>query len=234
MPGYYLVCMAKTWVLDTETKGTGAHIVPLSDARPERRPRGGARARAAERAPRAPREPSRGPREGDLPGRGRARREALGEELDARDAVADAGQACAVRSTRGCTSARGRHRAGGCSASPTRAGSGSWPANGRVAGIPAALPYAPCARFCQASTTGRRRTRGSTSRSPATGWRTVVCCWIRWCRRTSASTGSPRAPSSPSRAAHQPPPSAPQPALSRGRSAVRSCATARGCMSSPW
>jgi hypothetical protein len=29
--------MAKTWVLDTETKGTGAHVVPLADAR-EKRP----------------------------------------------------------------------------------------------------------------------------------------------------------------------------------------------------
>ena len=26
--------MAKTWVLDTETKGTGAHIAPLKDGRP--------------------------------------------------------------------------------------------------------------------------------------------------------------------------------------------------------
>jgi len=26
--------MAKTWVLDTETKGTGAHIAPLEDERP--------------------------------------------------------------------------------------------------------------------------------------------------------------------------------------------------------
>ncbi len=24
--------MAKTWILDTETKGTGAHMVPLEDA----------------------------------------------------------------------------------------------------------------------------------------------------------------------------------------------------------
>src|SRR3954454_23381205 len=30
--------MAKTWVLDTETKGTGAHVVPLEDARPKRPP----------------------------------------------------------------------------------------------------------------------------------------------------------------------------------------------------
>jgi hypothetical protein len=29
--------MAKTWVLDTETKGTGANMVPLKDARAEQR-----------------------------------------------------------------------------------------------------------------------------------------------------------------------------------------------------
>jgi hypothetical protein len=28
--------MAKTWVLDTETKGTGAHIAPLDERPPER------------------------------------------------------------------------------------------------------------------------------------------------------------------------------------------------------
>jgi hypothetical protein len=33
-----LIAVAKTWILDTETKGTGAHIAPLKDgrARPER------------------------------------------------------------------------------------------------------------------------------------------------------------------------------------------------------
>ncbi len=31
--------MAKTWVLDTETKGTGAHIAPLDDDRPRKRER---------------------------------------------------------------------------------------------------------------------------------------------------------------------------------------------------
>jgi hypothetical protein len=30
--------MAKTWVLDTETKGTGAHVVPLETGEEERRP----------------------------------------------------------------------------------------------------------------------------------------------------------------------------------------------------
>jgi hypothetical protein len=30
--------MAKTWILDTETKGTGAHVVPLEGARDPRRP----------------------------------------------------------------------------------------------------------------------------------------------------------------------------------------------------
>src|SRR3954468_23803467 len=28
--------MAKTWILDTQTKGTGANMVPLEDARPKR------------------------------------------------------------------------------------------------------------------------------------------------------------------------------------------------------
>src|SRR3954452_6619512 len=31
--------MAKTWILDTETKGTGANMVPLDDARPKERAR---------------------------------------------------------------------------------------------------------------------------------------------------------------------------------------------------
>jgi hypothetical protein len=29
-----LIGVAKTWILDTETKGTGAHIAPLKDGRP--------------------------------------------------------------------------------------------------------------------------------------------------------------------------------------------------------
>jgi hypothetical protein len=31
--------MAKTWILDTQTKGTGANMVPLEDARADERPR---------------------------------------------------------------------------------------------------------------------------------------------------------------------------------------------------
>ena len=47
--------MAKTWVLDTETKGTGAHVVPLEKAQrqpetPEKRPK-----RAAPTGRRTPR-----------------------------------------------------------------------------------------------------------------------------------------------------------------------------------
>ena len=54
--------MGKTWVLDTDTKGTGARIVPLEDVlakpepEPERRPR---KRRAAPPDPPAPARPRR-------------------------------------------------------------------------------------------------------------------------------------------------------------------------------
>jgi len=77
--------MAKTWVLDTETKGTGAHVVPLSS-----RERSGEEELAIvqlERPPRPPREPAPVPhtrfRVVDVLGAS-----VVGEELDVRDAVA--------------------------------------------------------------------------------------------------------------------------------------------------
>ena len=77
--------MAKTWVLDTETKGTGAHIAPLST-----RERTGEKELAIvqlERAPRAPQQPQPAPRTRfrviDVLGAS-----VVGEELDVRHAVA--------------------------------------------------------------------------------------------------------------------------------------------------
>ena len=55
--------MAKTWVLDTETKGTGANVVPLEKVqrRPEEAPerRAAAEAPGAERPPPARRRPAK-------------------------------------------------------------------------------------------------------------------------------------------------------------------------------
>jgi hypothetical protein len=48
--------MRKTWVLDTETKGTGAHVVPLDDAEGKPAPK---RRRAPKPAPAAARPPRR-------------------------------------------------------------------------------------------------------------------------------------------------------------------------------
>jgi hypothetical protein len=55
-----VMAMAKTWVLDTDTKGTGARMVPLEDVleQPERKPRTAARARKP--APPSPGRKSRG------------------------------------------------------------------------------------------------------------------------------------------------------------------------------
>ncbi len=53
--------MAKRWVLDTETKGTGAHVVPLSDVVRKPEPRGAMyvppKPRATEPPPRRPKAP---------------------------------------------------------------------------------------------------------------------------------------------------------------------------------
>lgn len=56
--------MAKTWVLDTSTKGTGANVVPLEklEQKPEAEPRRPSRARKSAPAPERPQAPSpRGP-----------------------------------------------------------------------------------------------------------------------------------------------------------------------------
>ncbi len=82
----YLVCMAKTWVLDTETKGTGAHVVPLSDGAP-------GDAREAELALVQLSRPPRPPRPSGTPAKTTFRvvnvlsGEELGEDLDARETV---------------------------------------------------------------------------------------------------------------------------------------------------
>jgi hypothetical protein len=39
LPVAKLISMAKTWILDTETKGTGAHVVPLEEALQKPSPR---------------------------------------------------------------------------------------------------------------------------------------------------------------------------------------------------
>ena len=78
--------VAKTWVLDTETKGTGAHVAPLRDA-------GGGRAREAELALVQLTRPPRPPSPSEPPAKTTFRvvdvlsGEVLGEDLDARDAV---------------------------------------------------------------------------------------------------------------------------------------------------
>ncbi len=48
-----LSCMGKTWILDTETKGTGAHVVPLEEALQGRSPEQDLAVVALERPPRA-------------------------------------------------------------------------------------------------------------------------------------------------------------------------------------
>lgn len=79
--------MAKTWVLDTETKGTGAHVAPLSDKHEQR----AERALAVVQLARPP-QPARAEPE---PSRGRSFKlvdvraaQVVGEELDARTALA--------------------------------------------------------------------------------------------------------------------------------------------------
>jgi hypothetical protein len=51
-----LIGVARTWILDTETKGTGAHIAPLKDGRP--RPERGLATVTFDRPPRPVEEPA--------------------------------------------------------------------------------------------------------------------------------------------------------------------------------
>jgi hypothetical protein len=91
--------MAKTWVLDTETKGTGAEMVPLDKVLRERQ-------RERERANRSrPRRRKRGPRPAPRPERRKPRTfkvvdvvtgRVLGEGLDARAAVGLLAQAASM------------------------------------------------------------------------------------------------------------------------------------------
>jgi hypothetical protein len=78
--------MAKTWILDTETKGTGAHVVPLERALRKPEPTGEPVYVPPKRAPRPPKEPE--------PRRPRSFRivdvttgAVLGEDVDARGAI---------------------------------------------------------------------------------------------------------------------------------------------------
>ena len=79
--------MAKTWVLDTDTKGTGARVVPLEDelAKPEPKPRPAAPARkpadpSSGRTPARPRRAeSRGEKRSTPLPPGHVRKKATGE-----------------------------------------------------------------------------------------------------------------------------------------------------------
>jgi hypothetical protein len=94
--------MAKVWVLDTETKGTGAQMVPLEKAlkgdRPEGEPRARPRKRAARSADAAPgRQPAKArgggrTESGPLPP-GHVRKKATGEIGRIRSVDAKAGTA---------------------------------------------------------------------------------------------------------------------------------------------
>jgi hypothetical protein len=147
-----------------------------------------------------------------------------GEELDLRDAVA----ACrerGARSTRACTCARWDARV--CSASPTRAGSGSWPASAPPREPGRGLRYAmrevlPGVYHWQATI------RGSISRSPATaGGRRAARSAVP---EDVGTTGLPRGPSSP-RSCCSPTATICATASYREEFAVRSCNRA-GCTSS--
>jgi hypothetical protein len=82
------VRMAKTWVLDSETKGTGAHVVPLETDEEERRPE--ARPEAVRVPKRAPRRPLPAPPP-PAPRRFRVidlmTREVLADDVDARATI---------------------------------------------------------------------------------------------------------------------------------------------------
>jgi hypothetical protein len=78
--------MAKTWILDTETKGTGAHVVPLDKVLRKPEPKGEPLYVPPKRAPRSPKEPEpRRPRSFKIVDVTTA--QVLGEGLDARAAI---------------------------------------------------------------------------------------------------------------------------------------------------
>jgi hypothetical protein len=91
--------MRKTWILDTETKGTGANMVPLekaqkgADERPRRRPKSGPARRPTEasRARRAPRKPAEATATALPPGH--VRKKATGEIGKVQSVDPRAGQA---------------------------------------------------------------------------------------------------------------------------------------------
>jgi hypothetical protein len=73
--------MGKVWVLDTETKGTGAHVVPLEQVqrRPEPSERTGKRERKRAGEPRAPRRRGEPERSATALPPGHVRKKATGE-----------------------------------------------------------------------------------------------------------------------------------------------------------
>jgi hypothetical protein len=103
--------MAKTWVLDTGTKGTGANVVPLekvekdAEAAPERgaKPRPRAASRPRERSRPRRRTPSSSKTSSPLPP-GHVRKKATGEIGKVRAVDAKAGTATVYWLKRGATS----------------------------------------------------------------------------------------------------------------------------------
>jgi hypothetical protein len=95
--------MRKVWILDTETKGTGAHVAPLEESPPKPEPRRRRRRNeAAQSEPRA-RQPARAPQKAATPlPPGHVRKKATGEIGRVQSVDARAGTAT-VRWLRGGT-----------------------------------------------------------------------------------------------------------------------------------
>jgi hypothetical protein len=87
--------VAKTWILDTETKGTGAHMAPL-------RPAGGGRAKEGSLALVELKRPARPPRESQSP---RPIRFRVTDAMSGRVLAEDVGVRDAVRALEGMRSA---------------------------------------------------------------------------------------------------------------------------------
>ncbi|HKF80960.1 MAG TPA: hypothetical protein VKB17_09075 [Thermoleophilaceae bacterium] len=97
--------MSKVWVLDTETKGTGAHVVPLEKTQPEpapKRRRVAPKAASEPRPPRKPRPPTE-TKSGALPA-GHVRKKATGELGRVRSVDPKAGTATVLWLRHGTTS----------------------------------------------------------------------------------------------------------------------------------